>query len=603
MLDLRSFIQRLNAHKEIIYIDHEVDPHLEIAEIHRRIVAADGPALFFKKVRGSCFPVVTNLFGSMKRVHLAFPTHPEKTLEDLLKLSHRTDLLSLSTLWKQRRLLLKLRHLGLKKRSRATNVFETLGSLNELPFLTSWPLDGGPFLTLPLVYTQDPVNQVSNLGMYRIQRFDDTTCGLHFQIGKGGGFHYQKAESLNQDLPVSIFLGGPPALMLSAITPLPEEIPELLLCSFLQEEALSLVKQDTFPHPLIEACEFVIQGTSPHHQKRPEGPFGDHYGYYSLEHPFPFLNVSQILARKGAIYPATVVGKPIQEDYYLGEYLQRLLSPLIKKVMPGVEDLWSYGECGFHALSAAKVKERYSRESLAHAFRILGEGQLSLTKFLILTDQPCDLQDFKGLLTHVLERFRPECDLYIFSNLSMDTLDYTGPKLNKGSKGLLVANGPAIRRLPESFVGPLPSKIKKAIAFCPGCLVIEADSLSEKEKQELCQAPSLANWPMIVLVDQAEETAKNQRNFLWAVFTRFEPAADIYHAPARVHRHHLCYQSPLLIDACMKATYPKELLCDEKTSKKVDNNWKKYFPKGQMMGDSLKAHVFTGELPEKLSLR
>ncbi len=273
-------------------------------------------------------------------------------------------------------------------------VVEQPSDLNRLPILTTWQQDGGPFITLPLVYTEHPKDKRHNLGMYRLQRHDAGTTGMHWQIGKGGGFHYAVAEQLDEALPVSVFLGGPPALILAAITPLPENVGELMVASLLAGERIPMVRQPLSPHPMPAEAEFVLQGHVPPRERRPEGPFGDHYGYYSLRHDYPVFHVDRILHRRDAIYPATVVGKPRQEDFFIGDYLQELLSPLFPMVMPGVRDLWSYGETGFHSLAAAVVKERYGREAMASAFRILGEGQLSLTKFLIATDTAVDLKSF-----------------------------------------------------------------------------------------------------------------------------------------------------------------------------------------------------------------
>ncbi|MCP4242817.1 MAG: 4-hydroxybenzoate decarboxylase, partial [bacterium] len=207
--------------------------------------------------------------------------------------------------------------------------------------------------------------------------------GVHMQIGKGGGFHLAAAEAKGQSLPVRIHLGGPPALMLSAIAPLPENVPELLLASLCLGRKLPMANDPTGQHPIVSGAEFVLCGDIQPCARRPEGPFGDHYGYYSEIHDYPHMQVDTLLRRPDAIFPATVVGKPRQEDFFIGDYLQELLSPLFPLVMPSVVDLWSYGETGYHSLSAARVRERYRREAMMSAFRILGEGQLSLTKFLL----------------------------------------------------------------------------------------------------------------------------------------------------------------------------------------------------------------------------
>lgn len=592
--NLRQFIAELRKQGEIIDVYHEVDSNLEIAEIHRRVAAANGPALFFHNVKNSTFPLVSNLFGSIKRVEIAFNNRPDALIKDLIALATNEFPPSLSCLWKKRSSLKSILQIGIKKQSRSPILEQKMTEvdLEKLPFLKTWPLDGGHFVTLPLVYTEPVVKGPPNLGMYRIQRYTKNQTGLHFQIAKGSGFHYHQAEQLNQELPVNIFIGGPPALILSAITPLPENVSELLLCSLLQGKKLDVTHISNHPYPLISECEFALVGAAKPHVRKPEGPFGDHYGYYSWQHDFPVFDCQAIYHRKDAIYPATVVGKPRQEDFYIGNYLQDLLSPIFPIVMPGVKSLWSYGEAGFHSLSAAIVKERYYRECMASAFRILGEGQLALTKFLIVTDQDVDLKNFKSLLKTVLERFSPQTDLFIFSQLSLDTLDYTGPELNKGSRGVLLGIGSKKRDLPETFSGTLPTCVRDVAVFTAGCLVLEVPNFETfKDYDAINSHTSFTHWPMLILVDNIKKALKSVDSFMWTVFTRFEPAADIHFNSFKIVRHHLCYQGPMLIDARMKPSYPPEVLCDNDTDNLVSKNWLRYFPQGLEMGDSIDAHV------------
>ena len=451
--------------------------------------------------------------------------------------------------------------------------------LSRLPVITSWQKDGGPFITLPLVYTEHPETGQHNLGMYRMQIYDDQTTGMHWQIHKGGGFHYHEAEQRGRPLPVRVFLGGPPALIASAIAPVPEFLPELMLASLIMGKKLPVVRPEEGGYPIIAEAEFVLSGEVPPHERRKEGPFGDHYGYYSLAHDFPVFHVKQVHHRKDAIYPATVVGKPKQEDYYLGEFLQRLLSPAFPMAMPGVRDLWTYAETGFHPLAAAVVRESYSREALANAFRILGEGQLTLTKFLILTDRPTDLSNFQGLFEQVLERFHPETDLLVFANTSMDTLDYTGRRLNHGSKAVLIGTGDPVRRLPDAYRGPELPGIRKIAPYCRGALVLEGESFEQDPELAARLAEqhgdALAEWPFVFLVDDIG-AAEGQTPFLWTVFTRFDPAHDIY-ARSEPVRHHLRYRLPIVVDARMKPGYPDELEPDPEVKALVDRRWKEYF--------------------------
>ena len=579
--NLRTFIQLLKKEDDLATISVEVDPYLEVAEIHRRVVEKGGPALLFNQVKGSRYPIVTNLFGTKRRIELAFGPKPEALVSQIVSLAKAVLPPRVAELWRQRSLAVDLLKLGTKRTTRAavTKIVDDPPRLTELPVLTTWQEDGGPFITLPLVYTEHPVTKKHNLGIYRMQVYDDRTTGLHWQIQKGGGFHYKAAEALSQPLPVTVFLGGPPALILAAVAPLPEDVPELLLASLLAGSKIKMTNNLSGEHRLAAEAEFALVGFAPPDERRLEGPFGDHYGYYSLQHEYPVFHVRAIFHRPDAIYPATVVGKPRQEDFFIGDYLQELLSPLFPLVMPGVKDLWTYGETGFHSLCAAVVSERYTREALVSAFRILGEGQLSLTKFLLLTDTPQDLRDFRRLLEHVLARFKPETDLFIFSNTSMDTLDYTSGKVNEGSKAVLLGLGEDIRQLPRKFAGSLPSGVGAVEAFCPGCLVVKGVPYSEEPTQaaRLARAEVFREWPLLVLHDNIE-VARSTTDFLWATWTRFEPAGDIYAAATTIERHHLWYTAPIVIDARTKPGFPAELVVREDIAQLVDQRWQEYFP-------------------------
>jgi 4-hydroxybenzoate decarboxylase subunit C len=582
--NLRSFLELLERENNLVTIKAEVDPYLELAEVHRRVIERGGPALLFENVKGSRYPVVTNLFGTERRIELAFGPKPEALVREVVHVAESLLPPRPAKLWQHRALAMEALRLGTRNTTRApvTQVMDKPARLNELPVLTTWQEDGGPFVTLPLVYTEHPVTTKHNLGMYRVQRYDAETTGLHWQIHKGGGFHYHEAESLGQSLPVTVFLGGPPALILAAIAPLPEDVPELVLASVLAGEKVRMTKNPLGRgHRLVAEAEFALVGSVPPVLRRPEGPFGDHYGYYSLQHDYPVFQVEAVFHRRDAIYPATVVGKPRQEDFFIGDYLQKLLSPLFPLVMPSVRDLWSYGETGFHSLAAAVVRERYGREALVSGFRILGEGQLSLTKFLILTDTPQDLRDFRKLFEHVLARARFESDLFIFSNVSMDTLDYTSGKVNEGSKAILLGLGEAVRELPREFRGELPRDVRRAEVFCGGCLVVEGLPYAEDESQaaRLARAEVFREWPLVVLHDNAE-VARKTEDFLWATWTRFEPASDIYAAETNIVRHHLSYSAPVVIDARMKPGYPAELIVRPDVAELVDRRWREYFPDG-----------------------
>jgi len=574
----------------------EVSADLEAAEIHRRVIAAGGPALFFERVAGCDFPLVTNLFGSARRIELAFGSRPEAFVAEAARLPEELVPPTLGRLWRKRGFLGKLARVGTRRRGAGpvTEVVERPPRLARLPALRTWKRDGGRFITLPLVYTEHPETGGANLGMYRIQLFEDDECGVHAQIGKGGGFHLAAAQARGVALPVNVHVGGPPALMLGAIAPLPENVPELLLASLALGRRLELARNPAGALPVVARCEMCLVGEIAPGARRPEGPFGDHYGYYSEVHDYPFMRCRALLRRRDAVFPATVVGKPRQEDAFLGDYLQRLLAPLFPVVMPSVRDLWSYGETGYHSLSAAVVHERYRREALMSGFRILGEGQLSLTKFLLLTDSPVDLRDFAATLRHVLERADFGTDLFVLSNSSMDSLDYAGPRVNEGSKGILLGVGDPVRRLPERFEGKLPRTVRDARVFTAGCLVVSGPPFEEAPDaaRRIAAEPAFAGWPLVVVSDDAERATRSAFNFLWTTFTRFDPSADIKAAGIDLIRHHAALTPPIAIDARRKPGYPEELFCDEETAALVDRRWSEYFPAGGVeMGDSDRAHL------------
>ena len=593
--NLRSFIDQLRRDGDLAVVDVAVDPYLEVAEIHRRVIAAGGPALLFTKVKGADFPVATNLFGTARRAEMAFGKRPFRLIRRLAELAETLLPPSPARLWRARDLGLELLRTGTKLRGSGPvrQVLTRTVDLARLPVLTTWPEDGGPFISLALVYTERPRGGGHNLAIYRLQVHDARSTGMHWQIGKGGGFHYDAAEELHESLPVTVFLGGPPAAILAAVAPLPENVPELLLASLIAGRRLELC-EGPGAHPLLAEAEFALIGRVPPHHRRIEGPFGDHYGYYSLEHDYPVFEVEWMARRRDPIYPATVVGKPRQEDFFIGDLLQELLAPLFPLVMPGVRDIWSYGETGYHSLAAVVVRERYKREAMASAFRILGEGQLSLTKFLLVTDRPVDLKNFRATLGHILERSHPETDLFVFGNLSMDTLDYTGPRINEGSKGVWLGLGEAVRELPEEFqADALPSEVTDVRVFCPGCLVVGGPSASAEPDaaERIAKHPAFSGWQLLVLTDEPRRAAASPINFLWTTFTRFEPAADLHAAERRVVRNHIAYKAPILIDARLKPGFPAELFCSPEVAARVTERWREYFPAGVEMGDSGQGHL------------
>ena len=380
---------------------------------------------------------------------------------------------------------------------------------------------------------------------------------------------------------MTLFIGGPPALMLAAIAPLPENIPELMLASLLLGKKLPMTPDPLGGHRLVAHAEFAVKGSVPPKLRRPEGPFGDHYGYNSLQHDYPVFQTTHLYHRRNAIYPATVVGRPRQEDFFIGDFLQDLLSPIFPLVMNGVLQLKTFGETGFHCLAAARVTNRYPREAFAAGLRILGEGQLSLTKFLMLTDGALDVADFPKLWTHILERIQWDRDLFIFANVSQDTLDYTGPSVNTGSKAMMMGLGrEQLRTLPEIFSSSLPTHCTHPYPFLPGTLVVEGRAYDETPDlaMELARYPGLSDWPVVLLVDSTAETTRSLQEFLWTFFTRFEPAADIHGAAQTVRRFHVGLSPPIVFDCRIKPWYTDVLAVDPVTKKLVDEKMAAMIP-------------------------
>ncbi len=584
LTDLRDFLEVLRQEKELCVISLPVDPYLELAEIQRRVVARGGPALLFTRVKGTRFSVTTNLFGTRRRIELAFGKDPNRFVKRVIEAVESLTAPSLSSLWNFRDLAKTALKLGTKSCCSGPVLERVMkpAKLKELPQIQSWPKDGGSFLTLPLAYSEHPVTGIANIGMYRNQIYDDGLAGMHFQIHRGIGFHYHEAEKQQKSLPVNVFLGGPPALIMSAIAPLPESIPEAVLASLLQRKKLLMIKDPKISSlPVVAEAEFALIGRVPPQVRHTEGPFGDHYGYYSLAHPYPIFEVDRIYHRSDAIYPATVVGRPRQEDHYIGEYLQELFSPLYPLVMNGVQDVWAYDDAGMHPLAAAVVRERYSREAFMAALRILGEGQLSLTKFLMVTDSPLSLKQFRPLLIHILERADFASDLFIFSNVSQDTLDYTGRRMNEGSKAILMGLGNKRFTLESAIRAELKNPaFRNQRVYAPGVLAVEGPGWKENDSaiDQLLEEEAVQPFRLVFLVDDAAECVESDEAFLWTIFTRFEPAADIHSKRNKLERFHVQLSAPIVIDCRFKPWYPPPVQPLPETVAKVDALWPKIFP-------------------------
>lgn len=595
----RGCVDDLARHGHLLRIEAEVDPDLEVAEIHRRVFRAGGPALLFARVRGCRFPMASNLFGTIERARFVF----RDTLDRVRRLIElRVDP---GTLWRQplRYASVPLTLLHTRPRRVATGpLLAVQTTASELPQLRSWPDDGGPFITLPQVYTEDPArpgHASSNLGMYRVQLAGnayerDREVGLHYQIHRGIGVHHAAALERGQPLPVNIYVGGPPAMTLAAMMPLPEGMPELAFAGALGGRRIRLAKADGWPLPVCAEADFCILGEIAPGALKPEGPFGDHLGYYSLRHDFPVLHVRRVYHRNDAVWPFTVVGRPPQEDSVFGQLVHELTGPLIPSVLPGIKAVHAVDAAGVHPLLLAIGSERYvpfverrePQEILTQANAILGQGQLSLAKYLFIVaandDPHLDIQDVAAFLRHVLERVDFQRDLHFHTRTTIDTLDYSGTGLHRGSKVVIAAAGPKRRTLPVTVPADLrlPTGFSDPRIALPGVLVVRAPGHAAGPDgaapdvavfcASLSPSDPLCAFPVLVLVDDSEFAARSLDNFLWVTFTRSNPALDLDGVGAAIANKHWGCKGSLVIDARTKRQHAPALVEDPAVTARVD---------------------------------
>lgn len=612
--NLRQCVEDLEKSGQLVRVRAEIDPYLEAAEIQRRVYLAQGPALLFENVKGCRFPLVSNLFGTVERTRYLF--------RDTLDLVRRLVELKIDPVNAQRNPLRYARAFPVawamqpKYVSRGA-AMECEAKLFELPQVVSWPRDGGPFVTLPAVYTEHPDTpgwQKSNLGMYRIQLAGndyerDRHVGLHYQIHRSIGVHHAAAIRRGEKLKVNIVVGGPPALILSAVMPLPEGLSELTFAGALGGRRVPLIRRcDALPIPA--EADFCITGTIDPAKTKREGPFGDHLGYYSLAHEFPFLDVEHVYHRHDAIWPFTVVGRPPQEDTSFGAIIHEITGPAIPSVLPGVKEVHAVDAAGVHPLLLAIGSERYvpyagerrPMELLTQANAILGQGQLSLAKYLLIAaeqdDPGLDLHDIARFLKHLLERVDWNSDLHFQTRTTIDTLDYSGQGFNAGSKLVIAAAGKKRRELPITLPSgiQLPEGFRGVNVCLPGVVAVSAppcrfdgdqldpfdpqrrqlashwkkDSIAEQFCRSIGRDHPLRTFPLIVLVDDAEFAARTLNNFLWTTFTRSNPATDVHGVEEFVEDKHWGCRGSLVIDARIKPHHAPPLVEDPAVTRRVD---------------------------------
>jgi len=593
---LAECVADLEKHGHLLRIKEEVDPYLEMAAIHLKVYEQQGPALYFEKIKGSPFPAVSNLFGTLERSKFMFR-------DSLPKVAQLVDLRSDPV--KALKNPFKFAGAGLTAFSALPmkqHLFKSLfqkTTISQLPQIVNWPMDGGPFITMPQVYTEDPDKagvMNANLGMYRIQLagnnyIQDKEIGLHYQIHRGIGVHQSKANAKGLPLKVSIFVGGPPSHPLAAVMPLPEGLSEMTFAGALGNRRFRYFYDDE-GFCISADADFVITGTVAPGENKPEGPFGDHLGYYSLTHPFPLLKVHNVYHRKDAIWSFTVVGRPPQEDTSFGALIHEIAGSALPQEIHGLKEVNAVDAAGVHPLLFAIGSERYTpflnerrpQEILTIANHILGKNQLSLAKYLFIAaredNENLHTHNIEAFLHHMLSRMDFSRDLHFHTQTTIDTLDYSGDGLNSGSKVVFAAAGETKRELatvlPADF--DLPAQIKDFRLAMPGVVALTAPSYTDHAATEALvetlnddllhkQLPGLA---LFILCDDASFTAETINNLVWITFTRSNPAADIYGIGAFTRAKHWGCTGPLIIDARKKPHHAPELIKDADIERKLD---------------------------------
>lgn len=578
--DLQSFVAELERTGRLRRITAEVDPYLEVSEIVQRVIRRNGPALLFERPSRGAFPLVMNLFGSMDRIELALGRHPQVIGQELVQAAQALNPPSLRALWGARGFLARARHMRVRTMANGPvqEVVEA-PALDRLPNVTSWPRDGGPFITFGPTLTEDPRTHRRNFGLYRLQVFGPSETGMHWQSMKGGRGHHFEAERLGQPLPAAVVLGGDPILMLSAILPLPEDVDELAFAGFLRGSPTRMVHSHVLGMPVPAGAEFVLEGEVPAGVRRLEGPFGDHFGHYSEAEEFPVFRVRQVMRRRAPLYPSTVVGRPPQEDKFMGIAVGELVGPLIRLVNPNIIDLYAYDDACFHNLLAVSLKERHPKEVLKTALNLLGTGQLALTKVAVMLREEVDPRDFRALLRELWYRWEPEERMVLIPIAPLDTLDYTSFRLHVGSKVIFDAAGEPLTAEPPPTSVHDPAghdrRILRHRLLDGGFLVIVVSQEPRAVLERLVHWEGLGPVKIIAAVSD-DVDLQDDASVIWGIFSRFDPARDFIFAEQTFIGARPLYRGRLGIDATWKEGYPLPLTMPEEIVRTVDRRWGEY---------------------------
>ena len=593
----------LEKNGQLIRIKEEVDPYLEMAAIHLRVHEAGGPALLFEKVKGSRFRAASNIFGTLERSEFIF-RNALQTVQQLIELKGDPVKAIKNPFKNFSAGLAALKALPKKNPLQKPVLFEEI-KITDIPQIQHWPMDGGAFVTLPQVYTEDmdkPGIMNANLGMYRIQLSGNAyelnkEVGLHYQLHRGIGVHQNKANKKGLPLKVSVFIGGPPSHSVAAVMPLPEGISEMTFAGVLGGRRFRYCYKDGFC--ISTDADFVITGEVYPGENKPEGPFGDHLGYYSLTHDFPVMKVHKVYARKNAIWAFTVVGRPPQEDTSFGQLIHTMTGKAIQQEIPGLKEVHAVDAAGVHPLLLAIGSERYTpytpakqpAEILTIANHVLGTGQLSLAKFLFITADDTNklsTNNIEAYFDYILKRINLKRDIHFYTNTTIDTLDYSGEGLNSGSKVVLAAYGEPVRELSSSIPGCLTTltAFENAKLVMPGIVALQTKAFTNyeaaiKEAENLNNQLStfnfqLTNLPLIIICDNADFVSASLNNFLWVTFTRCNPSHDMYGIESFTQHKHWGCNGPLVMDARIKPHHAPPVEKDPGTEKNIE----RFFQKG-----------------------
>lgn len=587
---LGDFARYLESVGELHRVQLEVDPYLEITEIATRAIREKKPALWFEKVKGSRYPLVINLLANDLRCEYALQKHPQQLGEELIRFLEDALPPGPSTLVKHQRLVRRFLHAPPRRTSSgvAQEVAEQ-PNLDDLPILTCWPGDGGRFITLPQVITYDPRSGKRNMGVYRMHVFDRTTTGMHWQIQKGGGFHYYQAEKVGREFPLAVALGTDPALLMATVAALPENVDEAMFAGFLRGHRTKFVRGKSIPIDVPADAEFILEGVVPLKERRMEGPFGDHFGHYSHAAEFPVFHIKTITHRKNPVYPATVVGIPPMEDKWIGDATQMVLGPLVKLIHSEITDMWAYYEAGFHNLLVVAVDQRYAKESMKTALGLMGMSQLSLTKCIILVSEGVNVRNFDEVMKNVRDHFDPHYDYVMIPRVPLDTLDFTSFTMNLGSKMIIDAT---VKQRPTDdskvpldrdrradqvqHLKSLDPRIQDINLVHDTLLLVKVNAHGMPIIEKLVKHTQLAGIKIIAAVSD-DVDIRDRENYIWGVFTRFDCERDILFTEQKLIGISPVYKGIMGIDATWKQGYPKPLVMHEGIQKKVEERWEEYW--------------------------